>query len=84
MLNKLNTGQATIKDNFLKVINRNLESILSQKVMQDPVRYPFSLDFAVLENYLLLVYRLSRGVHTAVYSDFDELDAGGGWTLFAV
>ncbi len=37
MLNKLKTNDTTVKDNLLKVININFQSILAQKVRDDPV-----------------------------------------------
>lgn len=35
MLNKLKNNQTTVKDNFLKAINANLQTILAVKVQED-------------------------------------------------
>ena len=37
MLNFLKTGQKTLKDNLLKVLNANYSAILAEKVLEDPV-----------------------------------------------
>ena len=37
MLNFLKTGQRTVKDNLLKVLNANYSAILAEKVLEDPV-----------------------------------------------
>ena len=37
MLNKLNTGQPTVKDFLIKLLNLNYSTILSQKVLEDEV-----------------------------------------------
>lgn len=37
MLNHLKTNQSTVKVNLLKVINANLQTILAEKVLIDPV-----------------------------------------------
>jgi len=37
MLNFLKTGQKTVKDNLLKVLNANYSAILAEKVLEDPV-----------------------------------------------
>ena len=37
MLNKLKTGEKTVKDNLIRVVNANYESILTQKVLEDEV-----------------------------------------------
>jgi hypothetical protein len=42
MLNKLKTGQNTVKDNLLKVTNANFHAILEQKVLEDAVSLTLS------------------------------------------
>ena len=42
MLNKLKNNETTVKDNLLKVININYQSILAQKVRDDPVTLTLS------------------------------------------